>query len=416
MFCKASLLTVALALVAAATPVTRETGIRIPIQKRSALTKADGTVDRDAVIRETVRVKNKHRRNLITIDRKMGLENYAEGAYIPPVAHVPASVQRRLEARQSEALTDQESEEWTGTVSIGTPAQEFIIDFDTGSSDLWVPSESCNGCEAQDSYIASDSSTSQEQSGTFEIEYGDGSEASGPIYTDNVNVAGVAVTSQTLSAVTSESGNLVGGPADGLMGMAFPALSNLDADPYFWTAIDQGVVSSGEFGFYLADSDSELYLGGSNSDLYSGDLEFHDVSSSSGFWQISGASIIINGETVASGFDTIIDSGTTLMYGPTSAVESLYNQVSGAESLGNGEYGFSCDAFPTVEVTWGGNTYDISDAFNLGDTGSGLCEAALGGEDLGLGNNVWLFGDTVMQSLYTVFSVDQNAVGFAQLA
>ena len=57
MFCKASLLIVALALLASAKPVIHETGIRIPIQKRSSLTKADGTVDRDAVIRETVRTK-----------------------------------------------------------------------------------------------------------------------------------------------------------------------------------------------------------------------------------------------------------------------------------------------------------------------------------------------------------------------
>ena len=116
----------------------------------------------------------------------MGLENYAEGAHIPPVATLPASIAARLEARQSESLTNQgDGEEWTGSVSIGTPAQEFVIDFDTGSSDLWVASSSCRGCEASHSYKASSSSTSEEQSGTFEIEYGDGSEASGPIYTDD---------------------------------------------------------------------------------------------------------------------------------------------------------------------------------------------------------------------------------------
>lgn len=203
MFCKASLLTVALALLASATPVVRETGVRIPIQKRSSLTKADGTVDQDAVMRETVRTKkyvipgtvfaptdarphSKYRRNLITIDKKMGLKNYAEGAHIPPVATLPASIAARLEARQSESLTDQsDGEEWTGTISIGTPAQDFVIDFDTGSSDLWVASSSCSGCEASHTYSASSSSTSDEQSGTFSIEYGDGSEASGPIYTDD---------------------------------------------------------------------------------------------------------------------------------------------------------------------------------------------------------------------------------------
>lgn len=47
MFCKASLLTVAVALVASATPIVQEQGIRIDLPKRASLTKANGVFDHD---------------------------------------------------------------------------------------------------------------------------------------------------------------------------------------------------------------------------------------------------------------------------------------------------------------------------------------------------------------------------------
>ncbi|KAI0923493.1 hypothetical protein AcV5_009022 [Taiwanofungus camphoratus] len=395
MFFKATLLTVSLGLLASATPVTRDTGIRIPLHKRGSLTKADGTFDHDAATRQIVKTQNKHRQNLINLERNKGIGAFNPGAYISPLRNTSA-----LSKRQGLSLTDQDNnEEWTGTVSIGTPAQTFVIDFDTGSADLWVPSSSCSGCDAKDTYDSSSSSTSSSKSGTFEIQYGDGSTASGPIYTDTVSVSGVKATGQYLSAVTSESGDISGGPSDGLMGLGWPAISQLNHNPFPWTAESQNAISSGIFGFKLASSGSELYLGGTDSSLYSGSIEYHDLSSSTGYWQIGGASAIVNGNTAVSGFDTIIDSGTTLMYGPPDAVKQFYSSVNGAQEYDSSEglWSVPCDSIPTVEFSWGGNNWKISsDSFNLGSTGDGSdqCVGALGGQDLGLGDNVWLLGDT----------------------
>ena len=118
------------------------------------------------------------------------------------------------------------------------------------------------------------------------------------------------------------------------------------------------------FGFYLASSGSELYLGGTNSDLYSGSLEFHDVDTSTGFWQIAGAKAYVNGKAVVTGFETIIDSGTTIMYGPPAAVKKLFASVkgSGVYDSSQGYYYYPCSTPPTVSFSWGGSKFAISSA------------------------------------------------------
>ncbi|CAK5266694.1 unnamed protein product [Mycena citricolor] len=421
----ALLLAVSLALSVCAVPSPAPEGVAVPIRARSALTTADGVFDHDGAIAETVKTINKHRQNLINLKKNKGEAFFNPGAEIKNIATVPAAVQARMESRhekrQSLGLTDQSEEEWTGSVSIGTPATRFVIDFDTGSSDLWVPSSSCrSSCSGKTKYNPNQSSTSTRESGSFSIQYADGSTVSGPIYTDTVSVAGVSVTQQYLSGVTTLSSSFTSGPADGLLGLAFPAISNLGQDPYFQTAINEGAVSANQFGFYLASSGSSLYIGGTDTRKYSGSIEFNGITSSSGFWQVTGASVNVGGSTVASNLETIVDSGTTIMYGPPALVREIFAQVPGAQlyDSANGYYSYPCSNPPQISFNYGGNDWTISAAnLNLGRTSSGSrsCVSSLAAQDLGLGSRVFLLGDAFMKNQYTVFDVDQNAVGFATL-
>ncbi|EKM60381.1 uncharacterized protein PHACADRAFT_203594 [Phanerochaete carnosa HHB-10118-sp] len=412
MFCKATLVSVALALLATAGPVVRTPGIRIALGERSMLTRADGTFDHEKAILNNIKTQNKYQRNLRSL-----LAN-KEFRTIPPSLRKRAFGIELLDPAK-------DGSKWLGSITIGTPDQPFNIDFDTGSSDLWVPSSSCTSstCSSKNKYDASASSTSSEQSGTFTIVYGENSTVSGPIYTDTVTIAELSATDQYFSPVTTLSSSFASDSIDGILGLAYPDLSSLGGNPFFNTLIEQGTVDAGEFGFVLASVDSELFLGGTDTSRYIGSIEYHDIDTSTGFWQATGAACSVGSTTTNSGFDTIIDSGTTIMYGPPNAVQSFYAAIPGSAEYDSDQrfYSYPCDSPPTVGFNWGGKTWEITeDNFNLGETesGSGQCIGTLAAasKSLGLGDNTWLLGDAFMKNVYTTFSFDRNAVGFATLA
>ncbi|KAH9911890.1 acid protease [Amylocystis lapponica] len=326
MFSKAFLTAISLALIISASPSSTT--------PRTSLTLPDGTFDRDEAIRQTVKTANKHRQNLINL-----VEN---GGTLPdgPPSRLSRGVSplRSQSARWSSDIPGQ----WlrSGSIAIGTPHQPFLS--------TSIPARLTSG-------------TSVSQPGTFSIEYGDQSTVSGPVYSDTgVGIGRWTVTNQTFSAFADA-------PEDGILGLAYPEISNLHAVlNLLENAYQQGVVAQNDFAFKLTTGDSSLYLGGTDEFLYNGEIERHPVSPDKGYWWITNGSVQVNGKSVqvnseTSPLDTIIDTGTTFMYGPPSEVDTFYKQVPGAYQLdtADGVYAFPCHDVPDVSFSWGGKEWNI---------------------------------------------------------
>lgn len=69
-------------------------------------------------------------------------------------------------------IKDYQNAQYYGEISVGTPAQTMTVIYDTGSSNLWVPSKDLSGNRGKAKYDHDASSTYSADGGIFDIEYG----------------------------------------------------------------------------------------------------------------------------------------------------------------------------------------------------------------------------------------------------
>lgn len=100
--------------------------------------------------------------------------------------------------------------EYYGPVSIGTPAQDFLVIYDTGSSNLWVPSSKCDGaiwkaCSNHSKYDSTKSSTYEADGTNLLLPYGSGV-CDGHLSGDTVHFGDFDITGAKFGEITIEPG------------------------------------------------------------------------------------------------------------------------------------------------------------------------------------------------------------------
>jgi len=320
---------------------------------------------------------------------------------------------------ESIVINDFSNAQYYGSVSVGTPPQSFEVVYDTGSSNLWVPKVGCTHCGGRffgrkHKYNDLASSTYKPDGADFEIRYGSGS-VSGFFSYDSVTLAeDIVVTDQRFAEVQDAAGlgfSYRFSKFDGILGLGFESISVGDAKPVFKSAFDEGLLAAPIFAFYLGDmGPGELTFGGYDSSKFVGDTITYVNLTAATYWEITVDSITAGTYDSPSNQTAIVDSGTSLIVGPTEEISKIAAAV-GATANFLGEYTVDCttlDTMPDVVVTINGVDYTIPAKKTVIQSGN-TCLFAFMGANYGL----WILGDVFMRVYYTVFNYEEQTVGFA---
>ncbi|GLU23334.1 hypothetical protein SLE2022_393510 [Rubroshorea leprosula] len=240
------------------------------------------------------------------------------------------------------ALKNYMDAQYFGEIGVGTPQQKFTVIFDTGSSNLWVPSSKCYfsvACFFHSKYKASESSTYKKNGQSASIQYGTGA-ISGFFSYDNVAVGDLVVKDQEFIEATREPGlTFLAAKFDGILGLGFQEISVGNSVPLWYNMMKQGLIREPVFSFWLnrnteEEEGGEIVFGGVDPSHYKGQHTYVPVTQK-GYWQFDMGDVLIGDKPTgycSGGCAAIADSGTSLLAGPTTII-TMINQAIGASGV-----------------------------------------------------------------------------------
>ncbi|XP_068585744.1 renin [Cebidichthys violaceus] len=324
-------------------------------------------------------------------------------------------------------LTNYLDTQYFGEISIGSPAQMFNVVFDTGSSNLWVPSQSCSpfstACFTHNRYDASKSRTYIENGTGFSIQYASGN-VRGFLSEDVVVVGGIPVVQVFAEAASLSAMPFIFAKFDGVLGMGYPNVAIDGITPVFDRIMSQHVLKEEVFSIYYSrdpkhSPGGELVLGGTDPNYYTGNFNYMDTRET-GKWEVTmkGVSVGMEMHFCAEGCAAVIDTGSSYITGPASSVSALMKTI-GAQ-LDESGYKVSCDsvkALPSVTFHLGGQEYSLTHEDYIlwqSQTQGDVCIVTFRGLDVPPPTGpIWILGANFIARYYTEFDRRNNRIGFA---
>nr|APY27180.1 aspartyl protease [Eimeria stiedai] len=335
-------------------------------------------------------------------------------------------------------LLNYHNSQYFGEIKIGTPGRRFVVVFDTGSSNLWVPAAECEkgGCAPHEKFDSRYSSTfSPIRSLTGDpavafIQYGTGACVL-KMGRDTVEIGGIQVHNQAVGLAIEESTHPFGDlPFDGLVGLGFPDVSGEEglpssALPIVDQMVKEKVLERNVFSVYMSEDinkPGEISFGAADPKFtFSGHSPKWFPVISLDYWEIGLHGLKINGKSFGvcekRGCRAAVDTGSSLITGPSSVINPLIQALNVAENCSN------LGTLPTltfvlkdiygrlVQFSMTPRDYVVEELDARGNPNN--CAAGFMAMDVPAPRGpLFVLGNSFIRKYYSIFDRDHMMVGF----
>nr|GAT49303.1 acid protease [Mycena chlorophos] len=317
---------------------------------------------------------------------------------------------------------------YTMSVGVGSPATDYTLLIDTGSSNTWI------GAQKSNPYTPTSTSTDTRK--TVNVSYGSGS-FSGTEYTDQVTLApGLVIQNQSIGVASTATGfddvdGIIGiGPVD----LTSTTVSGVSSVPTVTDNLfSQGTIPVESIGISYVPTTSanaqngELTFGGTDSSKFTGDITYVPITSTSPASEYWGVDQSVtygqDGTSILSLTSGIVDTGTTLLLLATEAFQAYQSATGATSDSTTGLLKITEDQYNNLQslfFTLGDTTLELTPNAQIwprslnstlgGDDGSIYLITSDLGSSLGQGLD-FIDGFGFLQRFYTVFDTTNSQVG-----
>jgi hypothetical protein len=324
-----------------------------------------------------------------------------------------------------------QASEYYGQVIVGSPPQKFMVVFDTGSGNLLLPSKECvdEACTSHKRFDSGLSATALQiayadqptnvvapdgSRDVVTITFGTG-EMSGVYIRDNICLgAGDICCKANFVAATEESDepfSLV--PFDGILGLSLPQMAEGPAFSVLDRLVESGVLQDGVFGVFFGNEgeQSEITFGTYKREQMATELFWAPITIP-GYWQVAMDDITLANKNLGlctgeHKCQVAVDTGTSLLAGPSEVVSTLVEKLQVADDCSN------LQSLPDLGFIVGDHILNLKPEDYVAET-SDRCSVGLMSLDIPPPKGpLFIFGDPFLRKYYTVYDRKKMRVGFA---